>query len=124
MNYDSYLQSKHWKTFSAAYRKKHKRCCEFCGSIGRTELHHITYERLGRERNSDVVLLCEDCHAEIHVLVKNGKARSIRDATNTVRNRKHKREFAVRGRARLQLKDSSKRFRQEIIAAFEHAIAE
>lgn len=40
-------------------------CCERCQlKSTRLELHHITYERLGHERRSDVQLLCFDCHQQ------------------------------------------------------------
>jgi hypothetical protein len=36
-----------------------------CGARA-TQVHHLTYRRLGRERDSDLVALCAGCHAEIH----------------------------------------------------------
>jgi hypothetical protein len=36
--------------------------CRDCGRRG-TEAHHLTYERVGRERLSDLVLLCKRCHS-------------------------------------------------------------
>jgi hypothetical protein len=32
----------------------------------RLEVHHRTYERLGRERPEDLLVLCEKCHAVEH----------------------------------------------------------
>lgn len=33
-------------------------------------MHHKTYKRLGKERLTDLILLCEDCHLELHYRVK------------------------------------------------------
>jgi len=32
----------------------------------RLEVHHLTYERLGRERPDDLLVLCERCHSLEH----------------------------------------------------------
>ncbi len=37
--------------------------CERCGySSARLEVHHLTYERFGRERLGDLRVLCKTCH--------------------------------------------------------------
>lgn len=38
--------------------------CEKCGSGSRLQYHHITYERLGRERLSDLQIICNHCHRQ------------------------------------------------------------
>ena len=43
--------------------------CESCGSNVQLQCHHITYERLTRERIDDLVILCggsNGCHQRIH----------------------------------------------------------
>ena len=45
--------------------------CERCGRSGHRRnwelhVHHLTYERRGKELLSDVVVLCLNCHAEEH----------------------------------------------------------
>ena len=42
------------------------KACEACGYSRKLQVHHKTYERLGKERNSDLVLLCRDCHESLH----------------------------------------------------------
>jgi hypothetical protein len=60
--YEAYLHSKGWKAkrgyklWHAGYR------CEVCGAKDGLEVHHKTYERLGRERDEDLVVLCPTCH--------------------------------------------------------------
>ena len=43
-------------------------------------LHHITYERLGKERLSDLVPVCESCHRFIHDFQKESEL-PLREAT-------------------------------------------
>jgi len=41
--------------------------CADCGEEkGRFDIHHLTYERFGKEELSDVVVLCHHCHHERH----------------------------------------------------------
>lgn len=63
--YAEYLASDHWRDVKRAYRESDRpqRCK--CGTAGR-HLHHLTYERLGAELLTDLLLLCEDCHRRIH----------------------------------------------------------
>lgn len=77
-SYTEYLRSEHWRAlrrrfFAKSWRVASMRerfgttCCEFCGCTDRpVELHHRTYKRLGREKLTDLVLLCGDCHSTVH----------------------------------------------------------
>jgi len=31
-----------------------------------TEVHHLTYDRVGRERPEDLMAVCADCHRALH----------------------------------------------------------
>lgn len=42
--------------------------CEACGSRFRIDVHHLTYKRLGRERLSDLMVLCRKHHDQVHWL--------------------------------------------------------
>lgn len=68
-SYQDYLNSEHWKFFSAAIRRPR---CFGCGKENDLQVHHTTYERLGSELPTDVVTLCGACHTRVHDLVKNG----------------------------------------------------
>lgn len=71
--YNEYLCSEHWKRFRASVIKKRK-VCEICGGTSYImNVHHITYNSLGKEKDKDVALLCVDCHKYVHE-VKSGKA--------------------------------------------------
>ena len=64
--YRQYINSREW----AAKRKEafqyHGRKCSTCGSEHNLEVHHLTYQRLGREKMEDLQILCGDCHRIRH----------------------------------------------------------
>jgi hypothetical protein len=69
-SYDDYLRSDHWQEFRKRYRESHlPQSCLGCRSA-RYELHHHTYERLGKEILMDVMPLCRDCHEKVHRYAK------------------------------------------------------
>jgi hypothetical protein len=47
---------------------RYKRTCERCKIAPATEVHHLTYERRGREKPADLMALCADCHRILHGL--------------------------------------------------------
>ena len=63
-----YLRSYHWKFLRWRKRKwmsiitRGNVRCEKCGSKIRLQFHHVTYERLGYERLSDLQIICQRCH--------------------------------------------------------------
>jgi hypothetical protein len=58
-----YLRSTHWELLRDAYLTS--RCAE-CKQHIRTELHHVTYARVGHERPNDLLELCRTCHQNRH----------------------------------------------------------
>jgi hypothetical protein len=63
----AYLSSPHWREFRQLALDFHGRRCFRCGYKGLfLNVHHLTYERLGNEHISDVVVLCRDCHRREH----------------------------------------------------------
>ncbi len=65
-NYREYLQSEHWKELSAETKRLAGERCQVCNSESKLHVHHRTYERKGRELQSDVIALCENCHELFH----------------------------------------------------------
>lgn len=59
--YFDYLKSPQWQENRKKVLSRDKWTCQRCGGNG-SDVHHITYERFGRERLSDLVTLCRDCH--------------------------------------------------------------
>ncbi len=68
--YEEYLQSDEWKEkrFIALCVAGNR--CQVCNYHAGLQVHHRTYERLGFELASDLVVLCEACHEIFH---KHGK---------------------------------------------------
>jgi hypothetical protein len=67
--YGAYLQSEHWKLFRLSVIAKRGSRCEVCSTwLNRPQLHHLNYERLGLELETDVVVACDDCHRGYHGL--------------------------------------------------------
>ena len=64
--YYVYLRSPWWKAIRFASLIRAGRKCALCASKYRLEVHHNTYVRLGREKLSDLVVLCRQCHRKYH----------------------------------------------------------
>ncbi len=68
--YGEYLASPHWLAFRERYRASGASMkCAVCG-VGRIQLHHHTYERLGAESLEDVTPLCRPHHEAVHAWLK------------------------------------------------------
>jgi hypothetical protein len=66
--YKEYLKSEHWLRRRKIAYAKAKGACQVCNAKDKKlNVHHRTYERLGNEAPSDVIVLCEDCHKIFHV---------------------------------------------------------
>ena len=67
VNYASYLSSHAWKTRARQMREKANFKCQLCACTDKPlNVHHNNYERLGRERDDDLIVLCEPCHHKFH----------------------------------------------------------
>ena len=73
-SYKDYLQTKLWKTIRSRALKNADFSCQICKSTNRLQVHHNTYERLGSELNSDMIVVCDNCHRMIHGLDHKGEA--------------------------------------------------
>jgi hypothetical protein len=60
-----YMSSKEWKNLRKIIKIRDKKCVS-CGTLKNLEVHHLTYERLGDEKLSDLVVLCRECHQRQH----------------------------------------------------------
>jgi hypothetical protein len=63
--YHSYLKSPEWKALVSKVKARDK-VCQLTASTDNLEVHHITYDRLGNEDLSDLVLLSRDAHQSVH----------------------------------------------------------
>jgi 5-methylcytosine-specific restriction endonuclease McrA len=73
--YQSYLRSHHWRRKRKAILAKRRWTCQRCGYVDpnqdgqrgtRLDVHHKTYDRLGKEKDSDLEVLCHKCHRRRH----------------------------------------------------------
>ena len=62
--YEKYKKSPAWTVKRDAVRQRDGGQC-ICGAQA-TELHHKTYDNIGREPLSDLVMLCKGCHERVH----------------------------------------------------------
>lgn len=81
-SYSEYLKSYQWVETKAKWMAS-KKCkgeichAKNCKNTKLLSLHHRTYARVGRERLSDLVLVCRGCHKKIHNLERKGKSLDI-----------------------------------------------
>jgi 5-methylcytosine-specific restriction endonuclease McrA len=69
VNYYAYLKSPEWKRKKFEIEQSARYKCQVCNK-GKSQailnVHHRTYERLGCELPSDLIVLCRECHALYH----------------------------------------------------------
>ncbi|SRR6266487_3720552 len=66
IDYEAYLQTSAWrKRRQQALRHAHYRC-QVCNDPKTLHVHHRTYERLGGEDPTDLIVLCAPCHVIFH----------------------------------------------------------
>jgi len=63
-NYEEYLNSFAWKAIKKLKLEQSPQC-EVCW-VKATTVHHLSYERLWREKEEDLVSICESCHNKCH----------------------------------------------------------
>lgn len=67
MPYSNYLQTDHWQNLRLKMLQLAGYRCQLCNT-GNTVLHvhHRTYENRGNEDQSDLIVLCANCHGKFH----------------------------------------------------------
>jgi hypothetical protein len=65
--YEEYLKTPAWKSLRVKVFKRSIGNCEGCADNRATEVHHLTYDRLGYEMLFDLVAVCRPCHEIIHL---------------------------------------------------------
>jgi hypothetical protein len=66
VSYVEYLQSPAWQGTRKRALKRAKDRCQVCNSPNLLQVHHRTYERLGKEAPGDLLVLCDGCHDLFH----------------------------------------------------------
>jgi hypothetical protein len=100
-NYGAYLRSACWKRTRAAYRASDLPQDCICGDPD-TQLHHLTYQRVGEERLSDLTPLCPSCHSLVHVLEWRGTLGIDLEGLTDAERAQHGREWLTNEAQRLK----------------------
>ncbi len=113
MSKDSYLRyidSPQWQTKRQAAFEHYGRVCMVCKSKHHLEVHHTTYDRLGDELMSDLLILCADCHRSIHTQFPIGSKgfRRINAAIARGRTRRLRQSVAIKEPRRTRRKASKR----------------
>lgn len=66
MPYYDYLETPEWQERRQRALKRAGYRCQTCNAQGILNVHHRTYERRGCELDSDLIVLCRDCHQKFH----------------------------------------------------------
>jgi hypothetical protein len=68
VDYQSYILSARWAHLRELALEHYGSACLLCGydNTDDVNVHHRTYERLGKERLADLTVLCRKCHATYH----------------------------------------------------------
>lgn len=67
MPYHQYLRTPEWRRTRASALIRAGYCCSLdVTHIGELDVHHRTYERLGQELATDLIVLCRECHRIHH----------------------------------------------------------
>jgi hypothetical protein len=66
MPYTDYLRTQEWLRRRAVKLEVAEHRCQLCNSGEGLQVHHRTYERLGCEKMSDLLVLCRPCHTLFH----------------------------------------------------------
>lgn len=80
--YQDFLKSKHWELKKTQVFATQKQCF-VCKTGLDLNVHHKTYSRLGDEKLTDLVILCQPCHKKVHEFHKAHKRLSLYKATQT-----------------------------------------
>ena len=74
-HYDAYLKSSRWERVRDRAIRMAGKQCQQCGKQadrGKNgqptglNVHHLSYDRLGAEKDDDLIVLCRGCHAALH----------------------------------------------------------
>ncbi len=64
--YTGYLKGAQWDNRRRLVLKRANGLCEGCRNQPATQVHHLTYRRVGNEMLFDLVAVCDHCHAICH----------------------------------------------------------
>ena len=65
--YNDYLASEEWRIKRFTVLERDGFLCQKCLVRHATQVHHLSYDRVGDEALDDLVSLCGGCHTKIHL---------------------------------------------------------
>jgi hypothetical protein len=68
-SYNEYLASPQWRLKADAAKERAGQRCQVCNARREEttlDAHHRTYERIGNEEDTDLIVLCRGCHSLFH----------------------------------------------------------
>jgi 5-methylcytosine-specific restriction endonuclease McrA len=66
-DYEEYLLAPYWKHRRGEKLRTVGYRCQVCNSRSPPlDVHHRTYDRLGKELDEDLTVLCRNCHSNFH----------------------------------------------------------
>ena len=65
-DYQEYLQSPEWNKRKGWVLIFWGSRCAVCCSNQKVQVHHRNYDRVGKELLTDLIVLCDTCHALFH----------------------------------------------------------
>ena len=64
--YAEYRQTPAWRAIRKRVFKRDGYRCQVCHSRPAEQAHHLSYERIGHELDSDLISVCAECHTGLH----------------------------------------------------------
>ena len=77
MKYIEYIHSPEWQNRRNLFLQQHGKICNMCPRTDEIEVHHVSYDRLGHERDEDLKALCVRCHNDLHYALRKWPASEI-----------------------------------------------
>jgi hypothetical protein len=62
----AYLLSAEWHERQERALERAGRKCQACSTTASLQVHHNSYARVGHELETDLFVMCDDCHGKIH----------------------------------------------------------
>lgn len=75
--YKKYIASPKWKAKCEQYFAVYGYWCKACGKKRDLHIHHLSYDRFGRELLSDLISLCQEHHRGAHAYHRKLGARAV-----------------------------------------------
>lgn len=80
--YRDYMRSERWQRKRRQVFAYYGKRCYACRKRAKVlHVHHMTYERLGREAITDLIPLCVPCHRSVTKIYKSNRRRGLRRVT-------------------------------------------